>query len=295
MTKMKLTGTAEIPCTISVKSIYPSMRNSEKKVADYVLAHPEDVLSLPLLRLADAVGVSEASVIRFCKNIGYSGYSELKLRVAKELGEHVNDEETQTSGLDIFSESALSAVPKIIISRSIRSLEDTLRIFDTAEYERAVRTLLSADRIVLFGVGNSASVADDAMNKFLKIGLLCNVYSDAHLQMMTATSLGKNDAAIGISHSGMTRDTVDALAAAKKAGASTICITNYGTSRITEVSDIRLLTSSPETSFESETMTSRIAQLAVIDMLYVGMIMQDYPGCRNKIDRLNNVLHDKSY
>ena len=109
------------------------------------------------------------------------------------------------------------------------------------------------------------------------------------------TFLTSRDAAIGISHSGMTVDTVNALAAARNAGAVTICITNYGASPITEKADIKLLTSSTETDFDSETMSSRIAQLAVIDMLYVGLIMQDYDHRREKIDILNKLLKDKSF
>jgi len=133
------------------------------------------------------------------------------------------------------------------------------------------------------------------MHKFMRIGLLCHVYEDAHMQLMASANLSEKDVVIGISHSGMTRDTIDAMAAARARGVFTICITNYGASPITAVSDICLLTASGETSFDSETMASRIAQLTIIDMLYIGLILQDYHGYREKIDRANAALRDKSY
>jgi len=294
MSKKIFNNNSNIPCTIAINSIYPSLRNSEKQVADYILQHPEDVLTHPLRGLSVQIGVSEASVIRFCKSIGCSGYSELKLKIAREQGDTTRAEEPQT-GLDVFCNTEIAEIPDIIIAQSIRTLEDTLKIFDHVPYEQAIRKLRSADRVILFGVGNSASVANDAMHKFMRIGLLCHVYEDAHMQLMASSNLSEKDVVIGISHSGMTRDTIDAMAAARDAGAFTICITNYGASPITGVSDICLLTASGETTFDSETMASRIAQLAIIDMLYIGLILQDYHGYREKIDHANAVLKGKSY
>ena len=286
---------AEVPCSITIRSLMPSMRESERKTADYVLSHPDDVTTLTILQLSQSIGVSEATVIRFCKKIGCAGFSELKLKIAREQGEKEKQTANRDPGLDIFSSTELDEVPDIIISRSIQSLVDTLKIFDINEYHRAVKAISEAERTVLYGVGNSASVASDAVNKFMRIGLPCFLYDESHLQIMSAANLTSRDAAIGISHSGMTVDTVNALAAARNAGAVTICITNYGASPITEKADIKLLTSSTETDFDSETMSSRIAQLAVIDMLYVGLIMQDYDHRREKIDILNKLLKDKSF
>lgn len=248
----------------------------------------------PLRELSIQIGVSEASVIRFCKRIGCSGYSELKLKIAREQGNQERVDEDQT-GLDVFHNTEISAIPDIIIAQNIRALEDTSKIFNLTAYEQAILKLRSAVRVILFGAGNSASVANDAMHKFMRIGFLCHVYEDAHMQLMASSNLSEKDVVIGISHSGMTKDTIDAMVAARNMGAITIFITNYGASPITDVSDICLLTASNETTFDSETMASRIAQLAIIDMLYIGLILQDYHGYRKKIDRANAVLVDKSY
>lgn len=284
---------ASVPCSVRIQSIYHSLRNSEKMVADYVLETPQDVMDLPMMKLSQHIGVSEASVIRFCKRMGYSGYSEFKIMLAKELGERGNVL-MENDSIEIYADSDLESVPQKIINRSIRSLEDTLRIFSTTEYERAVYALRKAKHIVLYGVGNSASVADDAANKFLRLGMQCNVYADSHLQIMSALGLRKGDVAIGISHSGKTKETVEALRKARMAGATTICITNHEASGITDAADIKLLTAATETSYESETMASRIAQLAIIDFLYIGIMLQDFEGYRKRIGKLDESLIDKS-
>lgn len=282
-------------CSVIIQSIYPNLRNSERRVADHVLEYAEEVLTRTTLKLANEIGVSEASVIRFCKRMGYAGFSEFKLALAKELGERGRGNFDGGDSLDLYSDSELSEIPHKIISRSIRALEDTLKIFSEEEYERAVAALCKAKRVVLYGVGNSASVAHDAANKFLRLGIQCSVMSDAHSQIISAVHLKPGDVAIGISHSGRTRDTVDALRRARESGATTICVTNHEASCITEAADIRLLTAAMETSYESETMASRIAQLAVIDMLYIGIVMQDFGGYKKKIAAMDDALRDKAY
>lgn len=284
-----------VPCSVLIQSIYPSLRNSEQMVADFVLSAPQEVLQLTMLNLSRQIGVSEASVIRFCKRIGYSGYSEFKLMLAKEVGQRGSEGFECDDGIEIYSDSELEEIPQKVISRSIRALEDTLQIFNQREYERAVHVLSSARRVVLFGVGNSASVAEDAATKFLRLGIQCSVADDAHVQMMTAIHLRPGDVAIGISHSGRTKDTVDALKLARESGATTICITNHQASYITEAADIHLLTAATETSFDSETMASRIAQLAIIDMLYIGILLQDFSGFRQKISKMDSMMSDKAY
>lgn len=282
-------------CSVIIQSIYPNLRNSERRVADYVLEYAEEVLTRTTLKLANEIGVSEASVIRFCKRMGYAGFSEFKLALAKELGERGRESFDGGDSLEIYSDNELGEVPYKIVSRSIRALEDTLKIFSTQEYERAVAALCKAKHVVIYGIGNSASVAHDAANKFLRLGLQCSVMADAHTQIMSAINLKAGDVAIGISHSGRTKDTVDALRAARESGATTICVTNHEASCITEAADIRLLTAAMETSYESETMASRIAQLAIIDMLYIGIVLQDFGGYKKKITALDKALGDKAY
>lgn len=282
------------PCTVIIQSIYPKMRKSEQAVAGYVLSNPNEALGKTLHNLAAEVDVSETSVIRFCKQMGYSGYSEFKLMLAKEIGERGGRPIGKDEGLEIYSDSELSEIPQKIIARSIRALEDTLSIFSEAEYAKAVKALSEAPNIYIFGVGNSASVAEDAANKFIRLGLHCHAVADTHMQIMSAIHLQPGDVAIGISHSGRTKDTIQALTTAKETGATTICITNHEASHITEFADIRLLTAAMETSYESETMASRIAQLAIIDMLYVGIILGDFTMYQHNLARLDRALSDKA-
>ncbi len=139
------------------------------------------------------------------------------------------------------------------------------------------------------------SIAHDAITKFIKLGIRCEVCPDAHIQLMNAANMVKGEVAIGISHSGRTKDTIDALRVAKNRGATTICITNYNASIIAQVSHIKLLTACYETGFYSETMVSRISQLAIIDMLYMGIMLNDYDETTKRISNTNKVLSERAY
>jgi DNA-binding MurR/RpiR family transcriptional regulator len=174
-------------------------------------------------------------------------------------------------------------------------MNDTLITFNQSEYKRAVQVLHKARQIAVFGVANSAVVADDIVVKLARLGLICSSYADAHRQLIAASNLAEGDVAIGVSHSGYTIDTVDALTVARKNGAVTICISNQFTSPIIDVSDIQLLTAAHEASFISETMVSRISQLVIVDMLYSGIILQDYEYYTQKITKINGNTLGKAF
>ncbi|MGE5557090.1 MAG: MurR/RpiR family transcriptional regulator [Bacillota bacterium] len=285
----------DIPCTLRIKSRYPSLRNSEKKAADHILNHPETVIKLTLQDVSAIAGISEASVLRFCRKLGYQGFSDFKLKLALEEGERGAAGPARLYKVQVSRDDRLCDIPKKVVASTVNALEDTLRVFDLDEYKRALHALEKTACIDFYAIANSAVVADDALNKWIKLGKRCHVFTDPHLQIMSALSLKEGDVAVGISHSGRTKETVDALKAAHKAGAVTICITNHEASEITEAADIKLLTSGYETEFFSETMVSRISQLAIIDMLYMGLILLDYDSAVQKIRNLNEALAEKAY
>ena len=189
----------------------------------------------------------------------------------------------------------LSTVPDKMISMALNALEDTRRMLDARSYEKAVRALASARLIDVYGVGNSAAVAQDMVVKLLRIGLACRAYPDSHLQQICASALQPGDVAVGISHSGATRDTVDALAMARAGGAVTIAITNFKGAEILRHADIALLTGDVETAFYTETMFSRISQLAIVDSLYMGVMLQDFERFSGALEGVNRMVSRKVY
>ncbi|WP_312642031.1 MurR/RpiR family transcriptional regulator [Hydrogenoanaerobacterium sp.] len=281
-------------CIARVKSEYNTLRSSEKKVADFVLKNSGAITSLSLSQLAAGAGVSEPSVMRFVKSIGFTGYRDFKLALAVESGREAIDDELLVD-LHISKDDKLEDLPSKMIAMTTKALEDTLKIIDLNSYKRAVTTILGAKSIDIYGVGNSGSVANDMMNRFLRLGIRCRALADSHLQQICACHLEAGDLAIGISHSGSTIDTVDALRIAGQSGAQTMAITNFKSSVITKVADFSLLTGDFETTFYSETTVSRISQLALVDMLYMGVLLSDYDLFTKRLDKLNTQVSQKVY
>lgn len=284
----------EASASLVIQGLYPSLRKSEQLAAEYILADISRFIGQSVQSAARSIGVSEASLMRFAQRLGYSGFRELKLRLAEEVG-RMSRQATGSADLSLSPGEDLSSISRKIISRTIRSLENTLEMVDVRELERAVNALRRASRIDIYGVSNSASIGMDAMNKLIRLGIRCQVFSDAHQQIMAAITLSPKDVAIGISHTGRTRETVDALKRAHDAGATTICIANYRASEITRFADIKLLTASFEASFPSDTMVSRISQLAIVDILFTGVLVMGYAKYKGLLSQVEEALKSKLY
>ncbi|MDF2519939.1 MAG: transcriptional regulator [Clostridia bacterium] len=275
---------------IKLRTLYQSLRVSEQKVADYIDIHPEEVIYLSISALADKCGVSEASVIRLCKVLGYDGYQELKINMARSLVapvKYIHEEIEEDDDTD-------KIIQKVMVA-DMKAIEDTLKILDRKEVERAVNAISKARKLEFYGLGGSAPVAFDAQHKFLRHGIPCIAYNDSHMQIMSASMLGKGDVVVGISHSGSTKDIVDSLNIAAKAGAETICITSSEKSPVTKASSVKLIISARELSYRPEPMASRIAQLSVIDVLSVGVAIKREREVINNLEKSREALIAKRY
>lgn len=281
-----------------IKNAYNTLRSSEKKVADYVLLNGHSVSTMTLAQLSKEAGVSEPTIVRFVKSIGCSSYSKFKMELIKDWGRESVVQKSDSEllvELHIDKNDKVEDIPEKMIGMTIKALEDTYKIIDTDNYKKAIKMIKSANIIDVYGVGNSGSIASDIMNKFLRIGLNCRAYSDSHIQQICASHLTNKDLVIAISHSGSTIDTINALKIAKKAGAQTIALTNYKATTISEYADIIFYTGDSETTFYSETMVSRISQLAIVDMLYMGILVSDYDLYTKRLDKINLLVKDKNY
>lgn len=281
-----------------IKNMYNTLRSSEKKVADYVLLNGYSVSTMSLAKLSAEAGVSEPTVIRFVKSIGFSGYSEFKMNLMKDWGrESVSEKSDEDLLIDLHIDKneKIEDIPQKMIGITIKALEDTLKIVDINSYKKAIKLISNAEIIDVYGVGNSGSIASDIMNKLVRIGLNCRSYPDNHVQQICASHLTKKDVAIAISHSGNTIDTVNVLKIAQKSGAKTIALTNYRGSAISEYADIVFYTGDVETTFYSETMVSRISQLAIVDMLYMGILLNNYDLYTKRLDKINLLVKEKNY
>lgn len=277
-------------CLLRIKSAAEIFKPAEKSVAEFVLANPQQVMQMSVSEAARDIGVGESTVIRFCRSLGYKGYQEFKLRLAQDLVEPVEFIHENIT----FQDSTADLAAKVF-QTNIQAVADTMKALDPQMVEVAAKKLADAGRVDIYGVGYSSFTALDAKLKFVRLGLVADAYGDAHLQVMAAASLKKNDVAIGISHSGSTKDVVDALTLARKTGASTIAITNFSPSPITRTSDVVLLTASPESPLGGEVLTSRIAQLCVLDVLSVALAVTLGDGCLDLIRKTSEAVKKKRY
>lgn len=287
----------EISCTELIKRKYAQLSKSEKLVADYVLGMGHEITRLSLAETAKNAQVSDPTVVRFTKAIGLSGYSELKMLIMKDWGKETVEKADSPVLLDlhITPEDTIEDLPEKITNITIRGLQDSLKIFDGATFKKAISLLLNAERIDVFGVGTSSSIALDFVSKLIRIGLDARYFADNHLEQLSCLSLGEKDVAVAISHSGSTIDVVDSLKLAKENGASTIVLTNYKASAISEFSDVELLTGDFETTFYSETMVSRTSLLAFVDMLYMGLLLSNYEEFTSRLEKVNKLVKGKNY
>lgn len=273
-----------------IQAILNNLKPSEKKIAQYILKNPEEISDLTIAELAKRCGTSEASVVRFCKTLGYKGYQDLKIKVSADLA--VKSKKIQ--GL-VSVDDDVDAIITKVSKNNMLAVENTMDVLDRAEVAKAAQALMKAKKIDFYGVGASGIVAQDAMHKFMRINKACTAYIDTHMQLTSAANLSPEDVAVGISYSGQTMDTVDALRLAKNAGATTICITKFGHSPITEVADIKLFVTSSEALFRSGAMASRIAQLNVIDILFTLVACQKYDDIIKYLENTSEAVAPRKY
>jgi len=275
---------------IKIKSVYDTLSDSEKRIADYFYDHLEEIIHLSVTETAKATKTSEATVVRTCKKFGYEGFYDFKITAAQEIANPVKtifeEAEEEDDCYTIFQKK---------VGNAISTLQYTARVLNKEQLEKAVAAILSANKIIVLGSGNSASVALDAAHKFMRAGLNSVAYSDAHMQIMASVNAAKGDVVMGISHSGSSKDVVDALRVAKKQKATTIAITNYNRSPITEISDITLHTASEETKYHIVALSSRIAQLTIVDTLYITISLQNKKASLQKMSAIEKALESKKY
>lgn len=254
------------PITGIINSYYPSLTHSEKKVADFVLNNLEKVIYYSVTDLAYEAHVGETTVLRFCQKIGLKGYQAFKLTIAQNLAE-VNKDKTESSNLI-----------QTIVNNTISGLKNTASMINEVKIESAIDMLQKAKTIHFFGVGTSGITALDAKSRFLRIGKQTSAITDSHLQAMSAATLTEDDVVVGISVSGSTRDTIESLQIAKENGAKVIAITYYTRSPITEFADIVLSGGMKESPLEGGSLSGKISQLFVIDLLWTGLALlnKDY-------------------
>ncbi|NLY89999.1 MAG: MurR/RpiR family transcriptional regulator [Firmicutes bacterium] len=252
---------------VKTRFLLPSLTKSEKKVAVFLLEKPDMVLELTLAQLANATGSSQASVLRFCQKLGLEGFSELKLHLSKEL----SVKPLSLAGEEVNLDDSFVGIMEKVFQINIQTLKDTLAL-NAQNCEEALNALLSASRVVFFGMGDAIIPCYFADIKFKRLGINSQVHSDPDLQLTMASLLQPKDVAFAVSHSGRSRTIVEAMRLAKERKATTISITKYEKSPLTKVSDITIFTATVDTTLGKEIIARRVAEQAILESLYLGLL-----------------------
>ncbi|TXK83768.1 MurR/RpiR family transcriptional regulator [Paenibacillus sp. N3.4] len=258
---------------VSIEAAMASLSPMERKVATYILEHPQEVVSLSVQKLAEFANVSEATIVRLSRSLHCKGFQELKMRIAGDLSQSSLPTETYQ---EIHTDGSIGDLIKSVTNNNIVSIQDTLTVLSPESVEKAIATLSSARKIGVFGVGASGVIAEDFKQKLTRINRWCEIGTGFDAQATIAANLLPGDVVFGISYTGQTEDMIRSLGVAKKNGASVITLTRFGSNPVSDLADIQLFISTLEKSIRSGAMASRIAQLNVIDILYVGIAGSHY-------------------
>ena len=278
---------------VRIREQYDRLTKAEKLVADYVLAHPGEVVYLSINDLAKACGTGETSVFRFCRTLNQKGYQGFKLHVAQSIAS--NSEEAaafQITGTVSFQDSLEEIVQKIL-SASIGVLQETVQLISPEDIRTAIQWMIGARRIQFFGVGGSIVTALDAYNRFLRIMPNIKVTMDLHFQFMEASHMEKEDLGIVFSYTGATKDTLNIAERIKEGGAKLIAITHARNCPLAGLSDLVLPYGGAEGPLQGGSMTVKVAHSMLLDVLYFEYFKQTREKSMQILTRCASGISDK--
>lgn len=277
-----------------IKASLPSLAPAEQRVGKLVLLDPRSFANLPVSELSDRAHVSKPTVVRFCRSMGYDGLSDFKLKLAGSVSEGV-----PFIHRSVDTDDKVADVMVKVIDNTVAAFLKYRNDASSFAYEKAAEALAETyqqrKRIEFFGVGNSGIVAQDAQHKFFRLGVTSVAYSDGHMQVMSASTVGPGDCVVVISNSGRTRDLMDACDIARKNGATTIVITSSG-SPLASAGHVHLAADHPEGYDRYSPMVSRLMHLLIIDILATSVALRIGSGkLQPLLKEMKNNLRSKRY
>lgn len=273
------------PVTLRIKSMHRDFSKKESLVADFILNDPRGVSRMTISEIADALGLAASTVFQFTRKLGYKGFRDFRNDLlTEEFDPAISVHENVAVGDDALS------IARKVFSSSAQSLQDTCALLDQGDLERACDIIGKAGTLSFFGVGGSNVVAFDAYHKFLRSPVRCQYGTDLHIQLMQASLMGERDCALITTHTGLTKDTLQLAKVVRGTGAKVIAITSYPSPQLAELCDVMFVSVSEETGYRSESLSSRIAQLAIIDSLFT-MVMFQASGTASSLHRIREVIN----
>lgn len=275
----------------TISRAYYDLTAAEKKTADYVMKHHDETQYMSIAELADASGVAEATVSRFCRRLGYKGYNAFKLAIANAaaVGRHGGD---QLSG-QILEDDSLEDMSRKLYSADLAAMAQTLERLDAERIGAAVDCLEKAGKVLCMGQGGSMVMASEAAHLFSTVSGKFFPVSDSHSQVIAAANMDENDALLFFSYSGATREMSETLNVARSRGARVILITRFPRSPGAALADVVLCCGSNESPLQLSSVPAKIAQLFLMDVLFSAFCRRDMERCRESRARVAEALAEK--
>ena len=267
-------------CILKINNIYDNMTDVDKKIADYINENKESISKLSVSELSKKSNVSSASIVRFSRKLGYSGFGELKIEIAKDLTLNSKDYSYIVKDSDV----GINNIVNNITNKSIETIANITKLNELGTIEKAIEKIINSKNVYIFGVGASSLVALDLQQKLLRINKPAITFLDSHTQLMVSSNLNKDDIAISISYSGKSKEVIKSIENAKINGTKCISITKYGENDLTNMCDINLFVPNIENNLREGAISSRIAMLTLIDIIYISIIQKDLNYAESKLE-----------
>ena len=271
-----------------VQSVMAVLTKTERKVAELILHDPEFVMFASITDVAERASVGETTVIRVCRKLGFRGYQEFKLSIARHIASPA-----EAAGGPVRASDTLEVALQKIAAYNVQTLTDTTKLLRAADVAKAADMVLGAARVYVFGVGSSGITALDLRYRLMRIGVTGVSEADAHTIAMLCALAQPADVIVGISVTGTTKDLNDALQIAKRRRADIICVTNHARSPITHLADVSLLTSARESPLQGGALGTKIAQMQVLDALASAIALKSRGRSDDALERTAAAVVDK--
>ncbi|MCI9147866.1 MAG: MurR/RpiR family transcriptional regulator [Hungatella sp.] len=276
---------------VKMRTAYNQFTKAEKKVADYILQNPREVLFMSITDLAEACQVGDTSVFRFCKSMELKGYQEFKMVLSLSLNE--SDKGSSRFSGNVSLDDTFQELAQKVLNTNVHALTETHSLLDERIFNQAIDCLHEAKKVYFFGVGASVLTALKAANKFLRIEPKVYCIQDSHMQAMVASMMSPDEVAVVFSYSGATKDTIHVAQLAKQAGAKVICITRFSKSPLTSYADITMLSGANEGPLQGGSTSGEISQLFLIDLMYTEYYRRYFEICSKNNERTSGSVLER--
>ncbi|MFR2739385.1 MAG: MurR/RpiR family transcriptional regulator [[Clostridium] innocuum] len=268
-----------------------ALTKSDQKIVTYLKEHPDRFTRMSITDISEDIGTSIAAITRFVKKMGYDKLQDLKLAITRDM-----EASESSQYVRVEEDDDILTVSKKVLQKNIETIEDIGKIIREDDLEEAFQIIRAARRVIFTGVGGSASVAQDAYHKFMRIGMMVELITDVHTQAVVSSVGNEEDAIIVVSNEGANTELNAALKVAKENRMKIIAITQFSQSPLTKLADVCLYTLSRNFSYKPQSLISRIAEYSLVDVLYVGFCMQSQDTVAEKLLEIStNMKKFKNY